>query len=122
MTRRTTAVALALTIGVGVASRRFPIGVHLWDKSLGDALYTVMVYLLVALARPNLRPATLGAIALGISVAIELFQLTGIPLRLPRAFRFALGTTFAWHDLACYAAGAVAASLAHHVTLRRRVR
>jgi hypothetical protein len=113
VTRRQAAIGATVAIAIGLASRRVPIGVHLWDKSLGDALYTVMVYFLVALARPSLDPRRLGVAALVISIAIELFQLTGIPARLPRVLQIALGTTFAWHDVACYVAGALLATLCH---------
>jgi hypothetical protein len=111
--RQHAAAAVACTIALGLASRRCPIGVHLWDKSLGDALYTVMVYFFVALARPTWRPPTLGAWALGISIAVELFQLTEIPSRLPRVLQIALGTTFAWHDIACYVVGAAVVTAVH---------
>ncbi|HSO35155.1 MAG TPA: DUF2809 domain-containing protein [Labilithrix sp.] len=86
----------------------FPIGVHLWDKSLGDAAYATMIFFMVAFVRPGWRSLLIGAVALVLCVAIECFQLTGMPLRLPRIFQIALGTTFAWHDLACYAVGAAA--------------
>lgn len=119
MTRRTAALALALTIAAGLATRRFPVGTYVWDKSLGDALYTVMIYFVVALARPGLRPTAIGAMALAISIAVETFQLTGIPSRLPRILQIALGTTFAWHDVACYVAGAGAVTLAHLAVIRR---
>lgn len=118
MKRRDAATAAACTIVLGLASRRFPIGLHVWDKSVGDALYTVMLYFLVALARPQWRPSLLGASALGISIAIELFQLTEIPARLPRVLQIALGTTFAWHDIVCYCVGA-ALVVAAHVTVAR---
>ena len=98
MARKTAAMALLVTIAVGLGSRRSPLGVYAWDKSLGDALYIVMLYFLVAVARPALHPAILGAIALATSVAIEAFQWTGIPATLPPIVRLALGTTFAWHD------------------------
>ena len=91
---------------MGGLSRLVPIGVHVWDKSLGDAAYATMIYFLVAFVRPAWRSQRAGAVALGVCVAIECFQRTGIPLRLPRLFQIALGTTFAWHDLACYAVGA----------------
>ncbi|MBX3225120.1 MAG: DUF2809 domain-containing protein [Labilithrix sp.] len=104
-----------MTIALGIASRRFPIGLFVWDKSLGDALYTVMLYFITLLARPTLRPSAAGAAALSLSVAIELFQLTEVPARLPRALQIALGTTFAWHDIACYVVGALVAVAAHRI-------
>ncbi|MBX3211819.1 MAG: DUF2809 domain-containing protein [Labilithrix sp.] len=119
MRRRHAAVGLAVTVAAGLGSRRFPIGLSVWDKSLGDALYTVMLYLLALLLRPGLRPAVAGAAALSLSIAIEAFQLTGIPARLPRALQVALGTTFAWHDIACYFAGALVAVAVHGLAARR---
>ena len=108
-------VALAVTIALGLGSRRIHLGVHLWDKSLGDALYTVMVYLLAFLARPRTPPSTLGIVAFLVSFAIELFQLTGIPADAPRIVQLVLGTTFGWHDVACYVVGAALVSGGHHL-------
>jgi hypothetical protein len=111
-------LGLAGVIALGIASRCYPIGLSLWDKSLGDALYTVMLYLLLAFVAPVLAPWKLGAGALGASIIIEAFQLTGIPARLPRILQFALGTTFAWHDIACYVVGALAVTSVHALALR----
>lgn len=108
-------VALGLTIALGLGSRRLHLGIHLWDKSLGDALYTVMVYELAFLARPRAAPVRLGVIAFAISFAIELFQLTGIPEDAPRLLQLVLGTTFAWHDVLCYAVGAALVGGGHHL-------
>lgn len=109
--RRRTLVGLAVVIALGLASRRLPIGVALWDKSAGDALYAVMVYLVLSLVRPAAHPARLGVSAFLVCAAIETFQLTGIPAGLPRLLRFVLGTSFAWHDMACYVVGAAAPAL-----------
>ena len=121
MKRSQAAIGLGLTIALGVASRKVPLGIFVWDKSLGDALYTVMIYLFVVLARPLWAPKRVAAIAIGISFAIELFQLTGIPLRLPRVLQIPLGTQFAWHDVVCYViCGGLAALF--HVLLTRPAR
>ena len=118
MRRHHAALGLVLTIALGLVSRGFPLGAHLWDNSLGEALYGVMVYFVVALARPSLGPRTLGAAALAISFAVEAFQLTGIPARLPRILQLALGTTFAWHDVGCYLVGACCAAVVHELAAR----
>ncbi|AKV00646.1 hypothetical protein AKJ09_07309 [Labilithrix luteola] len=96
------------TIIVGLLSRQAHVGISLVDKSLGDVVYAIMIGFLVALARPGLRPVELGIVAFFVSTFIELFQLTGIPAKLPRIFHFVLGTAFAWHDVICYAIGAAA--------------
>lgn len=119
MRRAHAAVALAGVIALGLASRRFHLGLLAWDKSLGDALYAVMLYLVFALARPSLGPRALGPLAFGASFAIELFQLTGVPLRLPRLLQRVLGVEFAWHDVACYAVGAACVAAIHELALRR---
>lgn len=102
------AIGVAITIALGLVSRRFPVGLAVWDKSLGDGLYAVAIYLVAAFVAPGRSPRALGAFAFATSFAIELFQLTGVPSRLPRFLRLVLGTTFAWHDVACYAVGALA--------------
>lgn len=101
------AAALLAVVLLGVASRRLPLGLPWWDKSLGDGLYAGAVYLALALLRPAASPARLAGITLALCTAIELFQLTGLPARYAAfpAVRWLLGTRFAWHDLACYLAG-----------------
>lgn len=99
-----------------------PLGIALWDKSLGDALYAVMVFGFAALVRPTARPWTLGLVAFAACFALELFQLTGIPKTLPRLLRSAIGDTFGWHDVVCYAAGAALTSLALSAWYSRRGR
>lgn len=71
----------------------------------GDALYAAAIYAAVVLIAPRLRPVAVAAIAAGWCVAVELFQLTGIPLAAGAAFRPAmlvLGTMFDPRDLAVY--------------------
>jgi hypothetical protein len=94
------------TVVLGLASRKVHLGVYVWDKSLGDVLYTVMVGLLLLVWRPTLSWRAVGAGSFAFSFAIELFQLTGIPARMPRLLWLVFGTSFAWHDVACYAVGA----------------
>ena len=110
MKRPRVAALIAGTIALGTASRVWPIGNAVWDKSLGDVAYAVMVAFIVVFVRPRARAPAIAAIAITLCFAIELFQLTGIPARAPRVLRIALGTTFAWHDMACYAIGGVVAA------------
>ena len=99
--------------GLRPQARLFPIGYPLWDKRLGDAAYATMIFFMVAFAQPRARSIVIGGIAVAISLAIECFQLTGLPARSPRIVQIALGTTFAWHDVACYVVGAALATLIH---------
>lgn len=85
-------------------------GVRLFDKYLGDALYAIMVYILLRLA--GARHTALCAMAL--MLAIELFQLTGIAARMLRSNSTVvricarlMGTEFGAADLVAYAAGIV---------------
>lgn len=120
MTRRLAALCIVLTIALGVASRKVHLGVFVWDKSLGDALYTVMIYFFLAALRPQTRPQLLGLASFVISFAIELFQLTGVPERMPFPINRILGTTFQWHDVACYVVGAAVVTGAHVVVEKKR--
>lgn len=75
-----------------------------------DALYTVLIYLLVAVVVPRLGVAVTAAIAFGVSAIIEFSQLTGFPAALADVFppaRLVFGTTFVATDLIFYAVGAV---------------
>lgn len=118
MRRSRGALVVLGAIALGLFSRKLPLGFFLWDKSLGDALYAVMIFGLVAIVRPQARPRWMGVIAFVICFALELFQLTGIPKTLPRFLRTAIGDTFAWHDVVCYAAGAIVAVLISERGLR----
>jgi len=110
-THRLRALTLLIlaTILLGIGSRLFTTGFILFDKYLGDALYAILVYLLLSLWRSLGRKAF---VALLIMVAIESFQLTGIPYQLsqraawlPRLVAIVLGTHFAWGDLWAYLVG-----------------
>lgn len=113
MGRATAIGALLLVVAAGLVTRRFQIGIRLWDHHAGEALYAAMVTLLVILARPTLRARTAAAIAMALCTALELFQATGIPARAPRLIRFVLGATFAWSDLVCYVVGVGVVAVCH---------
>jgi hypothetical protein len=106
--RAALAAASAATVALGLAVH-FRGGGAAADPA-ADALYAVLIYLLVALVRPRAHSVIVAAIALGFCVAIELFQLTGVPVMLsditPLA-RLVFGTTFVPVDLLSYTAGVV---------------
>jgi hypothetical protein len=99
-------VAIPIVVALGVASRLWPLGWHVWDKSVGDVAYAMLLGFVLAAAWPRARPLVVGALTALLCFAIELFQLTGLPRRAPRLLRVALGDTFAWHDVVCYVVGA----------------
>ncbi|MFE3828124.1 DUF2809 domain-containing protein [Streptomyces sp. NPDC059092] len=106
-TRLVACGAAVLTVAAGLGLRSFGSGDV--AKYGGDALYTALVYVLVVLAVPRVRPRTAAAVALAFSVAVELLQLTGVPAELAArstAARLVLGSTFNAPDLLWYAVGA----------------
>jgi hypothetical protein len=113
---RTARRRAALVISAGVIA---VLGLVLHFLSLGDlaglitdALYTVLLYLLLGVIAPRAARLNLGLASFAISAAIELLQLTGVPAQLAGAFpasRLLLGTTFSAPDLVAYAVGAAAA-------------
>ncbi|GAA4587281.1 hypothetical protein GCM10023194_35730 [Planotetraspora phitsanulokensis] len=115
MSRFPVAVAAVVTIAAGLLIRAFLDGP--FAKYAGDALYTVLLYLLVLLAVPAARPSRVAAISLAASWLIEFSQL----LDLPAIARPILGSTFNPPDLLWYAVGAGAAWVIH-AGVRRPVR
>ncbi|MFJ6618764.1 DUF2809 domain-containing protein [Kitasatospora sp. NPDC091335] len=108
------AAVLTVTAGLGV---RAVLGGDL-AKYAGDALYTVLLHALLVLAAPRLRPARAAALAAGLSWAVELFQLTGLPDdwgRHSTLARLVLGSTFNPPDLLWYLVGAGCAGVLHRV-------
>jgi len=113
----------------GVASRMFHSGIALIDHDLGEALYAALAYVLLGIVRPQLMPVPKALITLAAMVAIEAFQLTGVPARFAasgngglKLLAIVLGTTWNWRDLLGYAVGiAVVALLDYVFRLRQPV-
>lgn len=79
----------------------------------GDALYAVAVVAFVVALAPRVSPLVAGGIAAVWCVGVELFQLTGVPVRVAEVFAPAvlvLGTVFDARDLVVYVAAIVVAS------------
>lgn len=109
--RISAAVALVAVVVAGL-------GVHLLlpdtvaTDIAGDALYAVAVYGFVVAVAPRLSSFWVGAISAAWCVAVELFQLTGIPLVIS-SFRPAvlvLGTVFDPRDLVVYVSAIIVAA------------
>ncbi len=110
--RRRYAAAFVVTIVVGVASRIFVTGLLVFDKYLGDALYAVAIYLVLAMAFPERRPAERAALTTVAVLAVESFQLTGWPADwradgspVLRFISVVLGAKFGWWDIVAYLVG-----------------
>lgn len=87
---------------------------------VGDALYAVLVFLLLSIAFVRTSPWRIAAVAFAVCAAIELLQLTGLPATLAAAFppvRLLLGTTFSAVDLVAYLVGVISAAIV--ITTRR---
>jgi hypothetical protein len=113
--------ALAITVALGLVSRLCPLGWSVWDKSLGDVLYAVAAYLALALVLNRRSPLVVALVALTLCLSVEFFQATGIPAAYAHVpgVRWLLGTTFAWHDIACYCVGVPLACGLDLLLLRR---
>lgn len=101
------AVAALLTMTAGLSVRSALGGDA--AKYAGDALYALLIFWLVLVVAPRTRAGIAAVVALGVSAAVELFQLTGVPAALgahSTLARLVLGTTFNGPDLAFYAVGA----------------
>ncbi|MEY9854236.1 hypothetical protein ABH923_003914 [Leifsonia sp. EB41] len=88
----------------------------------GDALYAVLIFLLVAVVAVRAASAVVGGVAFAVCAAVELFQLTGVPAYLSATIpgvELVLGSTFQWSDLVAYAVGAALAA-AVDAGIRRR--
>ncbi|MEU6716070.1 DUF2809 domain-containing protein [Nonomuraea sp. NPDC046802] len=113
MSRMPVILAAILTVAMGLTVR------GLWDgpvpKYAGDALYTVLIYTLVVLALPRIRPIVAASVAAGVSWIVEFAQLWEIP----EVLRPVLGSTFNVPDLLWYVVGAGCAWAAHTRWLRR---
>lgn len=104
-------LALVVTVVAGLLVHRVLPSATATDIA-GDALYTVAVYAGLVVLFPALSPRVVAMIAGGWSVAVELFQATGIPLELARRFppiALVLGTGFNARDLVVYVIAALAA-------------
>ncbi|MEV7026552.1 DUF2809 domain-containing protein [Kitasatospora sp. NPDC093558] len=114
--RAVAVVAAGVTVAAGLGVRALAGGQ--FAKYAGDALYTVLVYALVVLVAPRVRPARAAAVAAALSWAVEFFQITGVPDDLGRRStlaRLVLGSTFNPPDLFWYLVGAASAYAVHRV-------
>jgi glycopeptide antibiotics resistance protein len=113
-------VALAVVVGCGLCCRAAWLGLSpFFAKYLGDALWALMIFLVLALFLNTGRTAVIASLAALFCLIVECSQLYQAPwldaLRATRLGQLALGAYFAWGDLLAYilgiAVGAAAESL-----------
>ena len=115
-TRITYACAVAATIALGLASRRFAAELPWWlAKNAGDGLYATMIYFGLRVLWPRARTWRVALGAVGFCATIEFSQLYQAPwidaVRATTPGRLVLGQGFHAFDLACYAIGVALAVL-----------
>src|SRR5277367_1323697 len=110
--------ALVVTVVLGLASRLYPVGWFLWDRVLGEVLYAVAAYLVLAMLFVRKPPLLIAVIAFVCCLAVELFKLTGIPAENQHVFlvRWFLGMCFNWVNLGYYLIGVVLIAFADWAT------
>lgn len=119
--RRRLLVSAVLVVGAGLVTHISGTG-PIADFA-GDALYAVMIYLVIAIAFPRAAFWLVVATALALCTLIECFQLTGLPGLWAESFwpvRLVLGVGFDARDLVAYAGGAGAATLVDVMVSRNR--
>lgn len=104
------ALSLIATVAAGLASRRFSIHLPLWVNTyLGDALWALMVFIILGLLFRRKSSLWIACLALAFSFSIEFSQLYHAAwidhLRHTRIGGLVLGFGFLWSDLACYTLG-----------------
>ena len=113
-------LATCLVAAIGIISRVVYAGSVIWDKYLGDAVYAAVFYLVLSLLWREGTIPVKAMSTMAYVVAIEIFQLTGIPAHLNqsdnlviKAFAYVvLGSAFSWWDMLAYGAGIGGALLA----------
>ena len=121
VSRAVSAACVAVTLVLGVASR-LDFVPHGLGQPLGVALWCTLVYWLVLVLRPGIRPRAALLTASAIGIGVELFQTTGIPRAIASEIalsRWVLGAGYETSDLPMYPIGALLAWCVH-ATLRRR--
>jgi hypothetical protein len=119
-------LCLAVVSAIGIASRVFYTGSILIDKYLGDVVYAAVFYLVLGIVWNRGGTRSKALLTLLFVLAVEVFQLTLIPLRFSQSdsffLRFAsilLGTQFAWPDIVAYLVGIVGVYFFDERWLRR---
>ena len=100
---------IALTIGLGLGSRTSIIPDFIYPY-LGDYLYAVMMYFIVAFLLPKFNSSKVAIISVAVCYCIEILQLYDAEwinnIRGMRLGALVLGSGFLWSDILSYTFGA----------------
>jgi hypothetical protein len=116
------ALGLLLVVGAGLAIRYLGLPPFV-AKYGGVALWATAAYAGVLVVRPGTSVRGASLCALGLSLAVELAQLTDGPAWLSSRhllLRLIFGTTFSAWDLCAYPVGVALGALLHRALLLRR--
>jgi len=99
-----------MVMAIGLASRKYPgLFPQILGKYPGDALWALLVFLILGIVKPSWPTLTLAVIALGISYLDEISQLCQAPwlnsARGTSLGHIILGSSFSWRDLLAYTVG-----------------
>ena len=103
--RRLISAGLAVATVLAGLAVRFALRRGVASDVAGDALYALLSYLIVVVVAPRARPTVVATSAGSLCVAIELFQLTGLPAAWAVTFppiALVLGTGFDARDIVVY--------------------
>ena len=101
---------LGLTVVLGLGSRRFGFALPEFVAIYaGDTLWALALFLVLGLILPGMTTGWVAALALVVSLVVELSQLYHAPwidsVRQTTIGGLILGFGFLWSDLLCYVAG-----------------
>ena len=101
---------IALVVLLGIGSRRYaPVLPWLVAAYTGDILWATAAFLTIGLALPGASTRLVAALAMSVSVLVEVSQLYHAAwidaVRRTTLGGLLLGFGFVWSDLACYAVG-----------------
>ncbi|MBF8276231.1 MAG: hypothetical protein HW390_1304 [Candidatus Brocadiaceae bacterium] len=104
------AIALLVVIGVGLASRSFPVLFpRFMGKYPGDGFWALMIFLVWGIVFPGISTARLAVYALVtccLDECSQLYHATGIDIiRSTTLGHLVLGSGFIWSDFVAYAIG-----------------